>query len=344
MNPWIVFPATTLLAMALSSPIALAQTLRAVSTVDVANTEYNGENHVLALAWDSMEHEFTADSSVSVSSADFTGLDSSGITRTMTYSGTSSSSAEFRWGSTPALRVRADGRLINSFYNADNPPYFDATIDPPIINTDGVPDRLETYGNASFTEILHWSGTASNYLARYKFRIHGNVTHNAGGFAMLLIQTMGEMDYWILPTNHQGPIDLIWTSRGFPAGLGFPQSITVTFALAFDARTQEVPEGGTVEGDYHFGSTITLDEILVTDEHGNPVDDWAVEAASGSNYETGTSIHVFEDGFETQDAARSASHSTEAGPCRPLVEGLATLPASRSTTHRPAVACAPAEG
>lgn len=344
MKPWISVSGAVLAAIFLL-PEASAQTLRAISMVDVSNSEYNGETHALALEWDDMQSEdplVPATAGVDAPGFDFTGMDSNGNTRTMTYSGTSISKAEFRWGATPALRVFVDGRLANSFYNADNPPYFDATVDPSVVDPEGVPDILETYGNASFTEILQWGGTATNYLAYYRFHIHGYIAPGSKGRAMLLVETTTGFDYWFLPTNFQGNYAAFWTTRGFPAGLGFPQPIKVTLITAFEARTQETSEGDTVEGTYNFGSTITLDEILVADEDGNPVEDWTVEAASGSVYAIGAPGPVFEDGFEIQDAPiRPASGGIASGQCRQIVQSFVTTHASRPIAHLPALVCAP---
>ncbi|MFA7487281.1 MAG: hypothetical protein WCY72_04220 [Lysobacteraceae bacterium] len=342
MKPWICVSAAALAAIFLL-PAASAQTLRAVSLVDVANSEYNGHNHRLALAWDSMEHEFTADSAVSVSGETFTGLNRDGLTQTMTKSGTSTSTAEFRWGSTPALRVAVSGNLVNSLYNPDNPPYFDATVDPPVVDHDGVPDLLSTYGNASFTEILHWGGSATNYLAFYKFRVHGQAAANSDGYAALLVQTAGQTDFWALPGGFSGTYDEIWMSRGFPAGLGAPQPITVTFLTSFTADTQYIPDGGDTQGAYDFGSTITLDAIYVADEEGNPVDGWTLDTASGSAYETGDlpiPETVFEDGFEAVGATSlSTLKNLPPAQCRQLLQRLRSLHAEQHIPQLPMLEC-----
>ena len=343
MNPWLPL-AGLMLASTLLLPEASAQTLRSVSMVVVSNSEYNGETHALALEWDDAQSNdplVPAISGVNAPGSGFSGLDSNGNPRAMTYSGTSASKAEFRWGATPALRVRVDGRLENSFYNADNPPYFDAIQDPSVVDPDGVPDLLETYGNASFEEILHWRGTATNYLAYYRFHIHGAVASGLKGRAMVLVETMGEFDYWVLPPNFQGNYLTIWTTRGFRAGLGFPQPIKVTLIAAVEARTQEIPEGDTREGTYDFGSTITLEEILVADDDGNPVGDWSVEAASGSVYPVGTLDPgpVFENGFE-------AALPTQAGlapdACVQAIQAFVQAGSPHRLLHRPAATCLPA--
>ena len=236
----------------------------------------------------------------------------------------------------------------NSFYNPDNPPYFDSTQNPPVIDHDGVPDLLATYGNASFTEILHWGGTATNYGASFKFRIHGHVAPGSIGYAVLLVQTMGQTDFWALPSNFSGAYEEIWSSRRFPAGIGTAQPVIVTFLASFTANTQHIPEGSGTTGTYDFGSTITLDTIVVSDEDGNPVDGWTLETASGSAYETENGslpASVFEDGFETQAVvpARLAPDGIASGQCRQLMEVLATLHASRRIAEPPVLACAPAE-
>lgn len=342
MKFWICVVAAALAASLLMSG-ASAQTLRTVSMVDVANSAYNGHNHTLALAWDSMEHEFTADSSVSVSGETFTGLNRYGVMQTMTKSGTSASTAQFRWGGTPALHVAVSGQLSNSLYHPDNPPYFDATVHPPLIDEDGVPDLLSTYGNASFTEILHWGGSATNYLAFYKFRIHGQVAAGSDGYAVLVVQTAGQADAWLLPAGFSGTYDEVWLSRGFPAGLGTAQPMTVTFLTSFTADTQLIPDGANTHGAYDFGSTITLDAIYVADENGHPVDGWTLDTASGSAYETGdlpALESVFADGFEPVGVTGlNALRSLPPAHCRQLLQRIRTLHAERQLPRLPTLKC-----
>lgn len=343
MKPWLPLAGVTL-ASILLLPEASAQnlTLRAISMVDVSNSEYNGETHAVALEWDDdqpAEPLITpAVAGVTLPGIDFTGMDSNGTPRTMTYRGASTSKAEFRWGATPALRVFVNGRLENSFYNPENPPYFDATQEPSVVDPEGVPDILETYGNASFTEILQWGGTATNYLAFYKFHIHGVVAPGSKGRAMLLVETTTGLDYWILPDSFQGTYGGFWTTRGFRAGLGFAQPIKVTLITAFEARTQEIPEGDDLEGTYDFGSTVTFDEIIVADDDGNPVEGWSVEAGSGSTYAIGTldPDPVFENGFEAQVPTQAGRASSA---CVQAIKAFVAAGSPQHLLHRPAAAC-----
>ncbi len=303
------------------SGLASAQELDAHASATASNRHY-APQAVYAFEMD-IDHSNSsttpAVASIDLPEVSFTGLDRTGTTRTMHFNGSSHAKAQFRLGGTPALHTYVTGTLTNGFYNPSNPPFFDTTENPgsPILDWDGVPDTLDTYANASFTEILHWGGTATNYLAYYKFRIHGVITGDALGYAAILVETGGEQEFWSLPESGPGTYEVIWMSRGFPAGKGFPQPITVTFFSAFNPMTEYLPDGINVSGTYDFGATISLEAIGVETETGGPVlEDWSVTADSGTIYEEILDERLFADAFEEpQPVNRTSATSTGLQVC-----------------------------
>ena len=320
MKSW--FPLTVVaLTMFFLSGLASAQELEAHASATASNRHY-APNWAYAFEIDTDNSNYSstpAVAAINLPGVSFTGLDRTGATRTMHFNGSSNAKAQFRPGSTPALHTYVTGALTNGFYNPSNPPFFDATENPdsPILDLDGVPDTLDTYASATFTEILQWGGTATNYLAYYQFKIHGVVTGDAIGYAAIMVETEGQRDYWSLPASGPGTYEGIWRSRGFPAGKGYPQTIKVTFFSAFNPMTEYLPDGISVNGTYDFGATISLEAIGVETETGGPVlDDWSVIADSGTTYEEIVDERLFADAFEGPNPLdRSSTASTGLRVC-----------------------------
>lgn len=318
MKGCLTFTVVTLL-MFFAAGVASAQELDAHASATASNRHY-APNWAYAFEMD-IDHSDASSTpavaAITLPGVSFTGLDRTGATRTMHFNGSSNAKAQFRFGATPALHTYVTGTLTNGFYNPSNPPFFDATENPdsPVLDLDGVPDTLDTYANASFTEILAWGGTATNYLAYYVFRIHGVITGDAVGYAAILVETEGQQDFWSLPASGPGTYEVIWRSRGFPAGKGYPQSIKVTFFSAFNPMTEYLPDGINVNGTYDFGATISLEAIGVETETGGPVlEDWSVTAGSGTIYEQIVDERLFADGFEEPQPLDRASAAPKESP------------------------------
>ena len=334
MKIWFPLTVVALTMLFLSGP-ASAQELEAHASATASNMHY-APNWAYAFEFDIDNSTYTstpAVAAINLPGVSFTGLDRNGTTRTMHFNGNAHAKAQFRLGSTPALHTYVTGALTNGFYNPDNPPFFNATGDPdsPILDWDGVPDTLDTYANASFTEILQWGGTATSYLAYYQFRIHGMVTGDAPGYAAILVETEGQQEFWSLPVSGPGTYEVIWRSRGFPAGRGYPQTIKVTFFSAINPMMEYLPDGINANGTYDFGATISLEAIGVETETGGPVlDDWSVTADSGTTYEEIVDERLFTDGFEEPNPLeRSSTASTEFQTCMQILSGRHTQEVAR---------------
>ena len=362
-------------------PTASAQTsppLRAYTFVGVINTQYNWYDgifraHALDYEYVQSQNYMTpVVASAEVSGMAYTGLDSLGTTQTMTQTGHGVARAAFPFGGWPSLRVYADGRVNNTFYNPGNPPYFDASNEEFVIDPDGVPDELNTYAHASFTEILQWGGTATNYKAYYRFHIKGHVAPGSRGHVHLYVESHGLSDTWNLPFNAEGLIDEFWVTNKFPAGLGFPQPFTANLIAQFVAQTQQTPEGTDTWGTFDFGAiatpvplpravdavtgtpefdaTITLEAIYVADDDGNPVQGWTLETASGTTYELidgapdgPVTEDVFENGFEAMpDTSAPAKAGAVTEACIAVIQAIGDAGPSQRLARFPAARCLPA--
>lgn len=220
----------------------------------------------------------------------FSGIDGGGSPGTMTYSGRAEASSAYG-----VLRISAEGTVNNTFYNANNDPFFrpdTQTLDP-----DGVPDWFIIDAQSEFLDILQWGGELkTGYKARYIFRITGHV-EGAARRPFVVFQIEGSSpELWQGPANYEGPINEIWSTQSYPV-LGFkPQTVSVRLGVQIWMYTQELPEGITVSGAADLGNTVVLEQIIVTDENDNVVTGWTLDSESGTDY---TAIDgLYRDRFE----------------------------------------------
>ena len=217
-------------------------------------------------------------------SESFTGQDQNSDERTMTFSGSAFAQTDFG-----RLRTRATGRLENSYYNADNAPFYDGNPEF-TTNPDGSPDVLVSTGSASFTDELIFGGTAqAGYLASYKFRVTGQAT---GQWASASIQAriannLAEFrDYGV----EDGVINEIYVTGRYPVAGSLRQTGTFSFGSRFRVETFDLTDGDTVAGSADFSATAVLEAILLFDASGNPVSGYTVTGESGTVYPTAAPV------------------------------------------------------
>lgn len=206
----------------------------------------------------------------------WTGMDRNGNSQTMRYVGDTWTQSQFG-----RLKSRATGSVENSYYNEDNPIFYndnDGTFDP-----NGSPDGLVSLGFAGFNDTLHYGGSLeAGYRARYLFHIDG-VSTGYGTFASLSVKIADDPweDVFFIG---EGTVNTVWATSTHEINGITPQDIHVQFSDQFVLNTFEVEDGTYASGSANFGSTVTLSGIEVVDANGNTVGGWTVTADSGTNY------------------------------------------------------------
>ncbi len=285
-----------------------AQSLESIASIGVSNLDYSGTYHLLSLNFDSKAGGLAVADLVPTS---FTGLNGLGSTDTLSFTG-GASAFVVTPGRRPGMHVEAHGSLINTFYNSSNPPYFDASIEPNVINEEGIPDNFYAYGKAGIVELLSYGGFgAGQYYARYFYRVHGHVT--GGGFdSAYITYQVGSNPLEIAtfePNLPNGELVAMYATQRYLVTNGMSHEQKSAFYVWFEADTQTVPEGSNISGMFDFSQTITLDHIEVVDEKNNPVSGWTVTAASGMDYD----LPIFRTDFDpvTSDPQMRAAHASE---------------------------------
>lgn len=274
---------------------AAAQSLESSASVHVSNLDYNGTYNVLALEYDLDAGGLAV---ANLAETEFTGLDSNGDTQTMIYAG-GARAFVVAPGERPGLHAQVHGSLQNTFYNFDNPPYFDATVDPPQVDPDGIPDYFQVYARAKKVELLSYGGFgAGQYYARYVYRIHGHVSGTGDGAnsAFLIFQVGNNPQEYASfhPNLPNGEFAGTYATQRYLVGNGQSHEEKTTFVVSYEADTQSLPEGSDIAGSVDFSETVTLDYIEVVDENDNPVHGWTVDTASGLDYD----LPIFRSDFE----------------------------------------------
>ena len=205
----------------------------------------------------------------------FTGKDRVGAARTMVFSGSAASSAQYG-----RLRGRSTARLANSYYNAANPAYVDGFGG--VANANGSPDDLAATTSSFFDDTLQFGGALqSGYFARYVFHVDGT---NAGPRSLAVLgvtiagvnKTFGDGD--------NGFFSADWATDDIPINGTTPQTIHVQFDTLANFSTPDLTDGSTVDGLCDFSSTATLSAVLVVDANGRPVSGVTFTSGSGTAY------------------------------------------------------------
>lgn len=211
------------------------------------------------------------------------GMNSSGAWDTMSYYGEAKAVSQYG-----QLKTYGYGKLENSFYNFENPVYYNS--DTGEVNPDGTPDRFVSYGQAQYEDYFEYSSPTGNMSAGVKvdfwYYIHGRFQGD-GAFHSVLVENDGDYDYILLnSTGGITEINQIWTSKKFVIGADLALQHKVTMLSQFDnINTQNWDEGSTVEGEANFYNTVTLGGMNLYDENDNLITSWTMSSASGTDYQ-----------------------------------------------------------
>lgn len=299
-----------------------AQSLMTRAGVGVANTEYNGLYHILALAFDEAEAGLAAEAELAPTP--FAGLDASGSTQTQTFDGRARGGVDFGH-----LRVSASGALRNTFYNPSNPPYWNPTVTPPVVDPEGTPDRYYAYGLSEVTELLAFGGFGvGNYRARHVYYVTGHVQGDGFSSAYVTYQVgMNPIEIeTFTPNLANGSYAGYFATQLYPVASFADRHVRTQFYVWYETSTMDWPEGSDVIGNFDFGSTVRLDRIEVFDEDNNEVFGWTVTGASGTNYD----FPIFRGDFDGFQEAPESTGPALARGC----SGLYRLEHDGNAAHR----------
>ena len=211
-------------------------------------------------------------------SKSFTGMDGTGATQTMAFSGTCVNSAEYG-----TLHAYASAQLVNSYYNAKNTVY--ANGRGGVVDPNGSPDALASLGFSDFDDTLQFGGALqSGYQARYVFHVDGT-NSGLGGFADLDVKIGSDPDEAFFSTT-SGYFEDDWATTDHSINGQTPQHVHVQFSnqVVFNTYDGSLADGGTYSGVSDFSATLSLTAIQVLDANGNPVSGVTVTSASGTKY------------------------------------------------------------
>ena len=206
----------------------------------------------------------------------FTGMDSKGVTQTMTLSGTTFGAAEYG-----SLHASASAMLANPYYNANNPEYWDGTTR----NPNGSPDAVEVQGSSGFRDTFTYTGfQGTGYKVRYLFHIDGST---GGDFinSALINFTAGSDPTDILQTSASV---LDGSTADHQVNWGSPFTVSDAFYVTdvqyLDMNNPNYTEGQTLSGSADYSATAVLSGIQIVDSNGAQVNGWGFESASGTHY------------------------------------------------------------
>lgn len=210
-------------------------------------------------------------------SRSFTGMDRNGDEQTMQFSGATSASVEFG-----RIHTAASGSLVNSYFNEENPFFWDGTT----VNEEGSPDNFRNVGLGSFTDVLTYGGGArAGHDAQYVFFVEGNVTGD--GINAFLGATIANTPRQFFDINPPvGRSGNYYATTKVPVGALTGQVAVIDFNAQFRAKPFELEDGSSVIGSGDFSATATLVAIEIYDENGNLVTDATAVGASGTTYAT----------------------------------------------------------
>ena len=206
----------------------------------------------------------------------FTGMDRSGNTQTMTFSGTTTASAAYG-----QLHADATGTVTNTYFNANNPAFIDLANGN---NAAGSPDGFFSTGFADFADTLQYGGALqAGYQARYIFHLEG--TNSGEGSNAGLIATIAGNTPELFVNSQTGNVSMDWATMDYAINGTSPQTINIQFDSDFSMHTSDFADGSTVSGEAAFSNTLTLADIEIVDANGNPVSGVTVTSASGTQYD-----------------------------------------------------------
>lgn len=205
----------------------------------------------------------------------YTGLDSQGDERTMTFTGSGSASAGFG-----VLRAAATGSVTDAFFNNANDPYYDPNVG---INSDGVPDYFSVTSEAKFTDQLIYGGTASNYTSTYYLHLTGNIIGDGSGFVVVEMDhgVNGQQSSQMFYTD--GAYDILIESQAFVSSPN--QQFSIRLFTSFQTSMEYANDGQDYSGTANFANTLDLVGVSVQDnDTGLYLNQGDISSESGTTY------------------------------------------------------------
>lgn len=261
--------------------VAQAQTFGLTSSTAVAVTN-NGFDPLFIHLLNSSDSNTGAFVSTS-GSGSYSGLNGAGESATMNFEGSATASAQYG-----IMKTYGHGRLENSFYNSENPIYYNSELNQ--VNPDGTPDRFISYGQAKYEDFFQYSSPTGNISAGVKvdfwYRIHGTLSGDAG-YHSVFVENDGDYDYVLIQSDGGiTQIDEIWTTKKFVIGADLALQHSATLLSQYDNISTEFwGDGQLVEGTADFDSTVTLGGMNLYDENDNLIGGWTMNSASGTDYQ-----------------------------------------------------------
>lgn len=254
---------------------SFAQTQTSRIQFGASNTDYalpNGGLYFAVLGEDSTDDG----SSISGSfDGEWSGLNRSGQESTMYFSGYAE--AQGYYG---GMHTYATGSLTDSFYNSENDPLMNSQTNE--FNEFGVPDVMDVYANAGWSDRLRVGSTATNYYSTWIFDVSGLNTGEES-FAYLTIRIGNNPAvpfYFGLGSTNE----TLRVSQYIVGGT--EEDITFNLYSYFQPSTQYFDDGAYIEGSSDFGHTVTLEGIEFRDAPGGSIiEGLELTSASGYQYE-----------------------------------------------------------
>ena len=268
-----------ILSLVVVSSAAFGQTSGRSSRVELSasNTDYRqSDGGLIFPTIDSLEA--TNGQAVGRSfSYDSTGLDQNGDTQTMSISGSAIAQGDYGF-----LRTSAQGSLQNAFYNPANEPFYDSLTET--AGNPGVPDVLNLFGFASWTDSLRVGSTATNYYSTWIFNITGNNSGDSAFAFTSFRSRIGNNPSEGFFFGDTGPISTIVRVSQYIQG-NTPESVNFTLFSAFQPQTQLISGGATATGMSNFSNTVRLTGIEIRESPTGPIlNNVSITSDSGFQY------------------------------------------------------------
>lgn len=250
--------------------ISSAQSLEVAAFQGIRNSEFN-EPAVLFL-----DGGFAgAGTKTSEWSGSFYGFDRDFNSDTMNYYGGSHATALYGH-----LRSRAYSFLDNSFYNSENPWYFNA--DTGEVNLDGTPDQFFSVGQSRYVDVFTYMNIPAEVQVDFWFRITG--TFDGNGTHSVIVNADDDFDLLVLSGNNGSVINQTWVTKKFVVGADQVLNHSVVSVSQVVHETQFNPDHSNLQGNVDFDATVSMSGMNVYDMDGNLLSGWTMTSASGTTY------------------------------------------------------------
>jgi hypothetical protein len=257
-----------------SFSVAHAQPLQSLSVITEANagnqnTGGSISTQTLELSGGDLSNTFN-----------FTGLDGSGVTSTMSY--IVNAQAISSYGS---LGAGFSSTVSNTIYNANNVKW--------ITNSSGVPDFFNGQADASFTDTLTVQGGSGLASIKLLLHLHGTLSAiPSGGFGYIALwyqlPSGGDTIFLQIAANTQSsrPIDETVATPAFTVNAQGKATVYVLLQAygEWDLYEKEIPDHLTVSESVDFFDTLGVMEVQGFNASSQPVALTSVIGSSGTQY------------------------------------------------------------